>query len=388
MKRCLPLGIKPHTGLFVLAMAVRVLGVYAAPLEGGYAAAPKASSPQSVKDAASREARFRLLAAAGTYELTPYRYGGIDRNGLDCSGLIYVSFRDALGVSVPRTTTALYSWTEQIPAEKAQPGDLLFFKTTRGGAVSHVGIYAGGRRFIHAASEGPLTGVIYSGLDETYWASTYAGAGRALPESDINNPAAAKDRAGDAPPTRKSGGEAANRGKKTAVQKQAATGNLLLGFAAAPTWNSFLANGEIIRGVAGQFRLGAAASPFNRPMIFGMELRPEWDGALGVFRLPFTLSWGLSDKFRIFAGPVLSFGDAAMAVSGENRRYTGGTAWFGAAGVTIAPFLIPAGSGELAPYGELAWQSYRSDNKSQNFNADFAASFRLSTGFRYTWKAR
>jgi probable lipoprotein NlpC len=156
-----------------------VTGLCAAPLDGNFAMAPAEE-----KAAAYREARFKVLYAAEQYEHVPYRYGGLDRRGLDCSGLIYLSFRDALGVSLPRSATGLYVWAEPISTEEIQPGDLLFFKTTKAGKISHAAIYAGGGRFIHAASDGPVTGVIYSGLDERYWSNRYAGAGRALPAAD------------------------------------------------------------------------------------------------------------------------------------------------------------------------------------------------------------
>jgi len=350
---------------FIIMLFFYAVFLPAAPLDNGFALAPPALASPVERAAAFREARLQVLAAAGKYEHTPYRYGGLDRRGLDCSGLVYVSFHDALGVDVPRNTWGLYSWVEKIPMENVNPGDLVFFKTSGNGSVSHVGIFVGDRRFIHAVSEGPVTGVMYSSLDERYWARTYTGAGRALPEVDINS-------------------NAGNKMPATAKNKKES--NILMGFAAAPTWNTFSANDNVIRGIAGQFRLGAAVKPFGQPMVFGVEVRPEWDRVLGVFRLPLTLSWGVSDKLRFFAGPVVSFGDAALTVSGESRQYTGGTSWFGAAGITIAPFAIKIGRNELSPYGELAWQSYLSNNTHENLAADFAAGFRFSTGLRYTWK--
>ncbi|MCL2478457.1 MAG: C40 family peptidase, partial [Treponema sp.] len=125
-------------------------------------------------------ARSRLITAAQAYLGTVYRYGGMDLSGIDCSGLIYASFRDALRITVPRTTAALYSWAEKIPAGEMEPGDLVFFITT-GPGISHVGIYIGKGTFIHAPSEGNRTGVLYSSLDDSYWRRTFAGAGRALP---------------------------------------------------------------------------------------------------------------------------------------------------------------------------------------------------------------
>jgi probable lipoprotein NlpC len=340
--------------------------LHAAPADKGFALAPPA--PIS-----AGEARVLVLDAAAQYEHTPYRYGGLDRRGLDCSGLVYVSFQDALGVAVPRNTGGLYSWSEKISIEDANPGDLVFFKTTGNGNISHVGIFVGGRRFIHSASEGLVTGVIYSSLDERYWSRTYAGAGRVLPKGDIKSGVGGQKTAKE---------KNSSKEKSSEKKQKDGEGNLLIGFAAAPTWN-FTGNGSVLRGVASQFRLGVSVEPFG---ILGAEIRPEWDGVLGVFRIPLTFSWGPNDKIRFFAGPVLSFGSAELNLFGTPRRYTGGTSWLGAAGITVAPFSFKIGESSFAPYGELAWQSYFSDNTDKNFGADFAAGFRFSTGLRCTWR--
>jgi probable lipoprotein NlpC len=353
-----------------LAMLVFCAGLlYAAPSEKGFALLPPASISPG-------DARLLVLDAAGRYEHTPYRYGGLDRRGLDCSGLVYVSFQDALGVAVPRNTVGLYSWAEKISINEANPGDLVFFKTTGNGNISHVGIFVGGRRFIHAASEGLVTGVIYSSLDERYWSRTYAGAGRVLPTADIKSKA-------DGQKTAKE--KTSSKEKTSAKERNDGGGNVLMGFAAAPTWN-FTGNGSLFRGAVGQFHLGLEVEPFEQPMILGLELRSEWDSALGVFRIPLTVSWGFSEKLRFFAGPVLSFGNAALNLSGGSRQYTGGTSWLGAAGVTFAPFSFQISRSSFAPYGELAWQSYFSKNSDKNYGADLAAGFRFSTGMRCTWR--
>jgi len=330
----------------------------------------------------AEEARLRVIVAAEKYENTPYRYGGMDKRGLDCSGLVYVSFYDALGVAVPRNTWGLYSWAEKIEINEAHPGDLVFFKTTGKGNVSHVGILVGDGRFIHSASEGPSTGVIYSSLDEQYWARTFAGTGRVLPDAEIGSQAG--NTANDIINDRDKNEKKKTREKRERSEKTA--GNVLLGFAAAPTWNTYFVNGSVIRGATGQIRVGAEIKPFGQTMLLGLELRPEWDGALGVFRVPFTLSWGIDDRFRVFAGPVLSFGDAALNISGEDRPYAGGTSWFGAAGINFAPFAFKIARVSLAPYGELAWQSYYNNGSDRNIGADFAAGFRFSTGLGCTWR--
>jgi probable lipoprotein NlpC len=431
----------------IIVLAALVLGgtagLFAAPLDDSYATAPVASASAEEKAAASRDARLKVLSAAEKYEHIPYRYGGLDRNGLDCSGLIYLSFRDALGVSLPRSTTGLYTWVEKIANEHIQPGDLLFFKTNNTGNISHAAIYTGDGRFIHAASDGPVTGVIYSSLGEQYWAGRYVGAGRALPKADMHEPqsllplnAAPGAVANGASPGRaasggstgtvpSSAGAAANTapvhtaradsnrnnppaasetvepvamanaggavvrpntGPLWAKPPEKETNYLLLGFGLAPSWSGFYDSGTVLRGFASQVRAGYATTVFNKHMLFGVELRPEWDEGLGVFRIPVTLSWGFNDKFRVFFGPALSIGDAALTSNGKKRRYGGGTSLIGAVGVSVAPFIFKISGGELAPYAELAWQSYTRESSSVNLSADLAAGMRFSTGIRYTWK--
>ena len=146
--------------------------VFAAPLNGNYPLAPGVTAA---------EARQKVIEAGKKYEGTPYLYSGMTERGLDCSGFIYVSFYDALGVSLPRSAARLYSWVERISIKDAQPGDLVFFRTGTSRSITHVGLYLGDLNFIHSASSGRVTGVIYSKLTEQYWAHAYAGVGRALP---------------------------------------------------------------------------------------------------------------------------------------------------------------------------------------------------------------
>ena len=375
----------------------------AAPLEGGYSLAPKASASQDEKIKAFQEARYKVLLAAEKYENTPYRYGGLDRNGLDCSGLIYVSFRDALGVMPPRTTQGLYAWVEKIPRENAQPGDLLFFTTDNSGKISHAAIYIGRGWFIHSASSGPQTGVIYSNFDDRYWSRTFAGAGRAFPAAnsgfEVTLTSVEQKSAGQISSSQKNAAAGGvntedtvnasaedrnrvwpGRGNGEPVQSKS---NLSVYAGLAPTWSAFLYKSELFRGFASQFSVGVTTNTFGPNMHFGFEIRPEYDGALGVFRLPFTFSWGPSDRIYIFAGPVLSFGDASLSIEGSERTYSGGSSWLGAAGITFAPFVFNTAGGDFAPYLETAWQSYFSENKNKNANADFSAGFRFSTGIRY-----
>ena len=368
--------------LFFTVFSLITAGLFAAPLEGGYARAPASTASQAEKEQAYADARNKVINAAVKYENVPYRYGGITKKGLDCSGFVYASFKDALGVSTPRSSTGLYTWAEIIPLEKAQPGDLLFFKTT-GSTISHVGIYLGSRRFIHSASSGPSTGVIYSTLDEKYWSRTYAAAGRVFPET-----AGYKAVLASSSSSSNDGGW--NKPGTSPVKTSSNTGStrFLFGFALAPTWKGFLKNGNAVRGMTSQFRLAADTDFFGPRMIIGFESRMEYDGALGVFRLPLTLSWGFNDKYRFFAGPVFSFGNPSISTGDGERNYSGGSNWIGAVGFTAAPVIFKSAAGEIAPYFETAWQYYFSNNENRNYNADISAGLRFSTGIRWTKQIR
>jgi probable lipoprotein NlpC len=374
--------------LFFAVFFLFSAGLFAAPLESGFIRAPSSAASQDERNQAYMDARNKVINAAVKYENVPYLYGGITRSGLDCSGFIYVSFKDALGVSTPRSSTSLYAWTEIISLDKAQPGDLLFFKTTNSGSISHVAIYLGNRRFIHSASSGPSTGVIYSTLDEQYWKRSYAAAGRVFPETAGYQAVYVNAITSEKPVSSSGGGWSKPNTPPAKSSYTAGPNRFLFGFAIAPTWNGFLKDGNLIRGMTSQFRLAADTGIFGTRMIFGFELRTEYDGALGVFRIPFTLSWGFSDKYRIFAGPVLSFGDPSILTSGGTRNYSGGTSWFGAVGFTAAPFILKSSAGEFAPYFETAWQYYISDNASSNLNADISAGLRFSTGIRWSKQIR
>lgn len=103
----------------------------------------------------------------------PYRYGGNTPRGFDCSGLVHYSYGQA-GRAVPRSTTEQYARTRTIPFAQRTPGDLLFFRID--GKPSHVGIYLGNGRFVHAPSSGKQ--VEYASLSNDYWGQRLVKVGR------------------------------------------------------------------------------------------------------------------------------------------------------------------------------------------------------------------
>jgi len=120
--------------------------------------------------------RGQILAReALSYRGAHYRFGGTSRNGIDCSGLTQAVYRQ-YGLKLPRTSTDQFR--KGIPVAKAdlRPGDLVFFKNTYRHGISHVGIYVGEGKFVHAA--GVHKGVIVGSLDSAYHRNHFAGARR------------------------------------------------------------------------------------------------------------------------------------------------------------------------------------------------------------------
>jgi probable lipoprotein NlpC len=118
-----------------------------------------------------------IVQKAYEYLGTPYSYGDESKEGTDCSGLIYAVYKDVIGTAPERSVTGLYKSGDEVKGSPV-PGDLVFFNTV--GGISHVGIYVGNKKFIHAASKGSKLGVIMSSLEEEYYKTRYLGAKRLL----------------------------------------------------------------------------------------------------------------------------------------------------------------------------------------------------------------
>lgn len=121
------------------------------------------------------EVPFYAVSLVGS----PYRLGGDSpETGMDCSGFVGHVFRTTLGLALPRDSRAISASARPLADDELRPGDLVFFNTLDR-AFSHVGIYLGEQRFVHAASS--RTGsVVVSRMDEQYWQSRYEGARRVV----------------------------------------------------------------------------------------------------------------------------------------------------------------------------------------------------------------
>jgi lipoprotein Spr len=116
----------------------------------------------------------RLLAFADEWFGVPYKYGGHDKHGIDCSGFAARLYQEVYGINISGSSGQLQQTCSGIKHNELKEGDLLFFKIHRG-RISHVGVYLANDYFIHASTK---AGVIISHLSEDYYKRYYSCAGR------------------------------------------------------------------------------------------------------------------------------------------------------------------------------------------------------------------
>ena len=134
-----------------------------------------ASAPAETHVADGTDDSVRLAAVyAQDMVGKPYLYGGNSPSGFDCSGLVHYSFTRA-GISIPRTTRTQLAAGQEVDGESLRVGDLVFFDQ-EGLKFSHVGIYIGNRRFVHAPSSGKRVRI--DSLDVDYWQQHFVAARR------------------------------------------------------------------------------------------------------------------------------------------------------------------------------------------------------------------
>lgn len=121
----------------------------------------------------SEGVRAGIVRTAERYVGAPYRHGGASPRGFDCSGYVMYVYKKN-GILLPRQVHRQYDAGRHISLRRAKAGDLVFFRTSRSRRLSHVGIYLGGNRFIHAPSSGKR--VTYASMSKPYWKRRYRGA--------------------------------------------------------------------------------------------------------------------------------------------------------------------------------------------------------------------
>lgn len=154
-----------------IALTITMLGLISA-CSSTWTPRPQPGAPaaeHSISGSVGEAAAAVALDQVGV----PYRYGGTTPAGFDCSGLVQYSYSLA-GKRVARTTKQLWTSTDAVGRHELRVGDLLFFSI--GGKMSHVGLYLGERRFVHAPESGRTVAV--ASLDAPFYQSAFLRAGR------------------------------------------------------------------------------------------------------------------------------------------------------------------------------------------------------------------
>ena len=150
-------------------------------LLAGLTGCATAPSPSNSPNPPAKEADARGEIASYALSLlnTPYVWGGQDiETGFDCSGFVAHVYRKAAGIELRGNAASMAKASRAISNAEVLTGDLVFFNT-KGKPASHVGIYVGDNKFIHASN--PRTGVRVDRLDNKYYATRFEGAKTLLP---------------------------------------------------------------------------------------------------------------------------------------------------------------------------------------------------------------
>lgn len=134
----------------------------------------KKTAATSTSNNNSYSSADKIVRHAKQFEGTRYKFGGTDKRGMDCSGLVYVSFQEE-AIPLPRISRDMAKHGKRISLDNAQKGDLVFFQTSKSRKViNHVGLVVanskGEIQFIHSTTS---KGVITSSLEERYWKNAF-----------------------------------------------------------------------------------------------------------------------------------------------------------------------------------------------------------------------
>jgi cell wall-associated NlpC family hydrolase len=156
-----------------LPFRLSFLALLGASLLSACGAARSLGTPAARRGEAPSAEVQQVIQTARSYEGTPYRYGGLTRSGMDCSGLVYTSFQ-AVGKTLPRSSAAMAQTGREVKLSELRPGHLVFFSTGSSSRINHVGLVlrveAGDVEFIHASTS---RGVVVNRLSEKYYSERF-----------------------------------------------------------------------------------------------------------------------------------------------------------------------------------------------------------------------
>ena len=349
--------------------------------------------------------RNKFIENAKQFLGVPYVYGGTSRNGIDCSGLVFLAGK-GIGLTLPRSASQICEYSRIIEDSEKQAGDLLFF-SDNGVKVSHVAIYLGDNKMIHSASSGTKTGVIISELSESYWKKTYYCAGRvidAVPTAVAQTPSESDSQSNTQPAstqqtstqnkTNEEGGTVIATVKKEDKQQNSSQNTsesgkkdhpflkkITLDVSVAGGWSLFNTEkfAPVFRGV--NSKVFALYGTDN--MKPGLGLAVNFDPSMDIFQIMLTLAFVANDYVRIYAGPVITIGNPVLP--GTSKPISA-SVFPGVLGVSLQTPTIDIGSFKLQFCHDFSFTIFnKTDGAALPFGSAASANFSMQTGVRVTF---
>ncbi len=331
--------------------------------------------------------REQFVAESKKHVGAPYVLGAIGPDKFDCSGLVYYTARESIKKQLPRTAKALYNYCRIVPDKDKEVGDLLFFKTNNTAPITHVGIYIGNNQFISAISDGPNTGVIISSLKQDYWKPKYVACGQFLPSgkrkanSDSNETDFEEE---DFVDEKKSSGKSDSNisFKGSSYYNPKAEGLDVLAADASLfcDWSLISPNSFMFQWRGIDLHTNVRYTKWPLEPGFGLGFRFNY--GMGVFQIPLMFSATVNDYFRFYAGPVITFGNARMMVTGEDVK---ASVFPGIIGVSLSTPSIAIGKAKAQLVQDISYTVFnRPDNSALSFTNSISSGLVFFTGVRVT----
>lgn len=333
--------------------------------------------------------REQFVAESKKHIGAPYVLGAIGPDKFDCSGLVYYCARESVKKQLPRKAKDIYNYCRIVPDKDKEIGDLLFFKTNNSAPITHVGIYIGNNQFISAISDGQNAGVSKSSLLQDYWKTKYVACGQFLPsgkrkggsDSDFIEEDFYDEEAG-------SGGRGSSSGGSNVSFKGSSfyspDGEGLDVLAADASlfcdWSLISPNSFMFqwRGIDLHTNMRYTKLPLEPG--FGLGLRFNY--GMGVFQMPLMFSATVNDYFRFYAGPVVTFGNARMMVTGEEAR---ASVFPGIIGISLSTPSLNIGKVKGQVVQDISYTVFnKPDNSALSFTNSVSAGLVFFTGIRVT----
>ena len=344
---------------------------------------------EDISPAQAQVNREKFVAESKKYVGCPYAYGATGPDSFDCSGLIYYVANQALGLQLPRTSKAMYSFCKVVPKEKMEEGDLLFFKTNNTASITHVGIYIGGSQFISAISDGPNSGVIISSLDQEYWKPKYVGCGQFL-ASGKDKSSSVKRNFDDEKSFNSSNSKTAKKSAQNSNTNFAGSSfynpdvdfldSLTFDGIVACGWSLFSPNEFMLKWRGLNFETNVRISKWVLEPGFGFGIRYNY--GIDVVQIPLIFSTTLNDYVRFYAGPVITFGNPKMI---STEKEISSSFFPGILGVTFSTPSFSINKAKVQFIQDVSYTVFNNpDNAALSFIESASAGIVMFTGIKVT----